>query len=71
MSEYVMDFIPNKTLFKAVMFSRDMMRGGTRPAVANYRAARYYGVRVADVAKYTGQVAARVRARKRRGSESL
>lgn len=69
MSDYVMDFIPNKTLFKAVMFSRDMMRRGTRPAVANYRAAQYYRVDVTDVAKFTGQVASRVKARKRSGRE--
>lgn len=70
MSDYVMDYIPNKTLFKAVMFSRDMMRRGERPTVANYRAAQYYRVGVTDVAKFTGQVASRVKARKRRRRET-
>lgn len=70
MSGYVMDYIPNKTLFKAVMFSRDMMRRGTRPTVANYRAAQYYRVSVTDVAKFTGQVASRVKDRKRKRRET-
>jgi hypothetical protein len=52
---YTMDYIPDRTLFKAVMFALRMMREGTPPAVANTRAAGYYGVGVSDVAHYTGQ----------------
>ena len=61
-----MDFIPDRTLFKAVMFARRMMREGTAPAIANSRAANYYHCDVADVAHYTGQVAGRCSRRYRR-----
>jgi hypothetical protein len=55
---YAMDYIPDKTLFKAVMFALRMMREGTPPPVANTRAADYYRVGVSDVAHYTGQAGA-------------
>lgn len=35
-----MDFIPDKELFKAVMFARQMIKQGTRVDIACYRAAR-------------------------------
>jgi hypothetical protein len=54
-----MDYIPDRTLFNAVMFARRMIREGTPPGVANTRAADYYGVSVQDVAHYTGQVGGR------------
>jgi len=60
-----MDFIPDKTLFKAVMFARKMMRDGTPPGVANSRAAAYYGFQVHQGAHYTGQVAANCARRRR------
>lgn len=59
----VIDYIPDKTLFKAVMFARKMMRRGTPPSIANARAAKYYGVSVHEVAHYTGQVGGRIRGR--------
>jgi hypothetical protein len=59
-----MDYIPDKTLFKAVMFARRMMREGTAPPVANTRAAAYYGVPASAVARYTGQVGGRTRWRR-------
>jgi hypothetical protein len=62
-----MDYIPDKTLFKAVTFALKMMREGTPPAVANTRAARYYGVEVSDVAHYTGQAAGTCSGRRGRG----
>jgi hypothetical protein len=61
-----MDYIPDRTLFKAVMFARRMMREGTAPGVANTRAAQYYGVSVADVAHHTGQAAGTSAGRRRR-----
>lgn len=61
-----MDFIPDKSLYAAVMFARKMMREGTPPGVANNRAAQYYGVSVQDVAHYTGQAGGRSNARRRR-----
>lgn len=58
------DHIEDKSLFKAVVFSISMMRGGLTPNIANARAARYYGVSTADVAFYVGQHAGRIRASK-------
>ncbi len=60
--KYTMDFIPDKILYKAVMFARNMMRKGTPPPIANARAAKYYGVSINDVAHYTGQNASRIKA---------
>jgi len=65
-SHYDMDFIPDRILFKAVMFARRMMREGVPPPLANYKAARYWRVRVRDVAHYTGQVGASCARRRRR-----
>ena len=53
--EHLMDYIPDKTVYKAVMFARKMIREGTKPPIANTRAAKFYGVPVKDVAHYTGQ----------------
>jgi len=63
--KYRMDYIPDKRLFKAVMFARRMMREGKKPAIANSRAAKYYRVSVSDVAQYTGQTGGRVAARRK------
>src|SRR5829696_7946678 len=52
---FAMDYIPDKTLSKAVMFARRMIREGKPPGVANTRAADYHGVPVADVARHVGQ----------------
>jgi hypothetical protein len=60
-------FIPDKALFKAVMFARSMMRKGTNPGLANYKAAQYYGFAKEEVAKYTGMAAARIKARRGAG----
>ena len=60
--DYVMDYIPDKTLYRAVMFARKMMREGERPSYAIRKASRYYDVNMSDVAHYTGQVGARKRA---------
>jgi len=60
-----MDFIPDKRLFKAVMFARRMMREGTKPTIANSRAAKYYRVSVSEVAQYTGQTGGRIAARRK------
>jgi hypothetical protein len=63
--QYNMEFVPDKTLFRAVMFALRMMRKGKPPGVANTRAAQYYGVSVQAVAHYTGQVGGRSAQRKR------
>lgn len=65
---WAMDFIKDKTLFKAVMFSRHMIREGTRPQLAHHRAARYYGVDPSDVARYVGQAAGTYSHRKRKNA---
>jgi hypothetical protein len=62
-----MDYIPNKQLFAAVMFARNMMRDGQYPWVANKVAARYYGFKTTAVAQYTGQVAGRINAMRNHG----
>lgn len=62
--KHVMEFISDKTLFRAVMFARTIMRSGTAPALANYRAADFYRVKTEDVAHYTGQTASRSKAQK-------
>jgi hypothetical protein len=66
----VMDFIPDKKLYAAVMFARKMIRGGTPPQVANSRAAEYYAVSVSDVAHYTGQTAGRIAAVRKKKKQS-
>jgi hypothetical protein len=63
---YVMDYIPDKTLFAAVMFARKMIREGTPPGIANTRAAAYYEVSVRDVARYVGQAGGTSAQRRRR-----
>jgi len=62
-SNFLMDFIEDKTLFKAVSFSRSMIRKGKKPGLANYIAAKYYKVNISDVAHYTGKVASKVKGR--------
>jgi len=54
------DRIEDRETMKAVYFAIRMMRGGTRPNIANARAAKYYGVKTSEVAKYTAQHAARI-----------
>jgi hypothetical protein len=62
---YTIDYIPDKTLFKAVMFARKMIREGRHPGVANRIAANYYKVETADVAQYVGQAGGTTRHRRR------
>ena len=56
-----MDFIQDKTLYKAVMFARFMIRKGTAPQMAIYRAAEYHNRNISDVAHYVGQAASGVK----------
>lgn len=69
MKKYHMDYIEDKELFKAVMFARRLIRQGTKPGLANSRAARYYRLSVADVARYTGQTGGRTRASQKRRAD--
>jgi len=57
--KHLMDFIEDKTLYKAVMFARMLIRKGKRPGLANYLAAKYYKVDISDVAHHVGQVGGR------------
>ena len=61
MSNYKTDYIPDKDLYAAVMFARKMIRQGTPAGLANYKAARYYGVDSSDVAHFVGQAGRRSR----------
>jgi hypothetical protein len=63
--KYVMDYIKDPDVYKAVSFARAMIRKGETPAIANRIAAHYYGVDVHDVAHYVAQVAGRIGAEKR------
>lgn len=57
--DYIMDYIPDKNLFKAVMFARKMKRDGRSAENAIRTASRYYDVDMSDVAHYMGQVGGR------------
>ena len=59
--DYLMDYIPDKDLYKAVMFACKIMRGGTTPELAIRRAAKYYDVDMSDVAHYVGQRGNRIK----------
>lgn len=59
---YNMDYIPDKDVYKAVMFARKMRRDGRTAENAIRIASRYYDVDMSDVAKYMGQVGGRKRA---------
>lgn len=58
-NNFIMGFIKDKTLYKAVMYSRHLIRKGKRPGLSNYIAAKYYKVKVSDVALHVGQVGGR------------
>lgn len=61
--KYSMDYIEDKRLYAAVMWSRKMIREGVPPGVANVRSAKYCGYPVSDVAHYVGQAAGTTRGR--------
>ena len=61
---YSMDYIPEKDLYKAVMFARKMRRDGRSAENAIRIASRYYGVDMSDIAHYMGQVGGRIKAEK-------
>lgn len=63
---HVMDFIPDKTLYRAVMFARWLIRDNRQPSFrACLIAARRYMVRPEDVRYYVGQVGGRISAWRR------
>lgn len=53
--EYLMDYIPDKDVYKAVMFACKMIRNGTNASIAIRKAAYYYDVDVKDVGHYVAQ----------------
>ena len=59
------DFIKDRDLFKAVIFSVKLIRDGVDPRLAHSKAAKYYNVRLCDVAKYCGQHAVRTKENRR------
>ena len=63
--DYVMDYIDDKDLYKAVMFARKMIRDGTYPSHAIRKTSKYYKRDMGDIARYVGQCGAR-RANERR-----
>lgn len=57
--EYVMDYIENPTVYKAVMYARDMIHNGTNASIAIRKAAYRYKVDMSEVARYCGQTGGR------------
>lgn len=57
--KYIMDYIPDKRLYAAVMYARNMIREGASPAIAIRKAAFTYKQDISDVAHYVGQVGGR------------
>lgn len=64
--KYLMDWIPDKDIFRAVMFARQMIREGTYPGRAVKIAANYYKVVSGDVAHYVGQAAGTFKGRRKK-----
>ena len=62
--DYLMDYIPDKNLYKAVMFARQMRRDGRTAENAIRIASKYYDVDMSDVAHYMGQVGGRKKSEK-------
>ncbi|MHC4579594.1 MAG: hypothetical protein ACYTED_19590 [Planctomycetota bacterium] len=60
------DRIRDPRLRRAVGFALWLMRRGEPPGLANYRAATRFDVSVREVARHTGQVGARARARRQK-----
>lgn len=63
--DYVMDYIEDKDVFRAVMFAAKLIRDGRSANNAVRIASRYYDVDMSDVAHYLGQRGARRRNEKR------
>ena len=53
--EYIMDYIDDPDVFKAVMFAKQMIRDGSYASNAIRKAAYTYKVDMTEVAKYVGQ----------------
>ena len=53
--EYVMDYIDDPKLFKAVNWASQMIREGKHPSIAIRKASHYYHVDMKDVSHYIGQ----------------
>lgn len=60
--DYLMDYIIDKSVYKAVSFAASMIRKGTGKAQAIRTASRYYDVDMSEVAHYLGQRGGRKRA---------
>jgi hypothetical protein len=56
---YTMPYIEDRDLFKAVKFALSMKSKGTSIPIACHRAARYYKVKIGDVARELGRTGAR------------
>ena len=53
--DYLMDYIPDKAVYKAVMFACEMIRQGKGFWQAIRTASRYYDVDMEDVRHYVSQ----------------
>lgn len=62
--DYLMDYIPDRDVFKAVSFASKMIREGKTPRYAIRIASNYYHVDMSDVAHFVGQKGGRKRSEK-------
>ena len=62
----IMSDIDDPGLYLAVKMARDLMREGTPPGLANWKAAICHYVDVSDVASWCGKIGGRVKRSKRR-----
>lgn len=63
--DYLMDYISDESVYKAVMFAARMIRQGRTREQEIRTASRYYDVDMSDVAHYLGQRGGRKRAEAR------
>ena len=62
---YLMEYIEDKDVYKAVCYARKLKRDGMNAGLAIYKASRYYKVDSSDVAHYMGQLGGNVNSIKR------
>ncbi len=62
---YIMDYIPNKNTYKAVMFACKMIKSGTGFHQAIRTACRYHGADMDEVRHYVAQRGGRIRNERR------
>lgn len=57
--KYLMDYISDPDVYKAVMYARKMIREGVKPPIAIRKASFHHHVDMKEVAHYVSQCAGR------------